>query len=84
VAHNDRYCYGYWQTADPPPAAKDDNKKNKRNDKDILWDQRSCRTSEVVVGAKVADYFGGVVVLGVYGQVHGAHVVGGYFAGQAV
>ena len=78
MAHNDRYCYGYWQTADPPPAAKDDNKKNKRNDKDIL------RGSEVVVGAKVADYFGGVVVLGVYGQVHGAHVVGGYFAGQAV
>ena len=34
-------------------------------------------------GAEGADYFGGVAVLGVYGEVHGSHVVGGDFVGQA-
>ncbi len=36
------------------------------------------------MGAEGADYIGGVLVLGVYGKVHGAHVVGGDFACQAV
>ena len=39
---------------------------------------------ESSAGAKLADYFGYVLMLGVYGQVHGSHVVSGDFAGEAV
>ena len=54
---------------------RDGSQKNKGSGID------SCQKLEVVVRAEVADYIGGVAVLGVYGEVHGSHVVGGDFVG---